>query len=172
MKEKNGYVYFASCSPGYLKVGFSINPIERVYMVGKQRGYPEDADIKSIQFVRCLRGQTLDELIWHADLSKFRAKGHLEWYRDSTEARAALSPFCIGADYFLRNREGAGVDPKSSRFIGIKELETRIHADRVTLRALLVTGRIPGIKIRIGKLRKWVVMESVVAKAQQPEYWA
>lgn len=169
-KETKGYVYLASCSPGYLKVGFSVNPIERVYAIGRHHGYPKDADIKTIQFVRCLPGETFDEFLWHVRMSEFRAKGHLEWYRDSKEAREVLSPFCVGADYFLRNREGSRVDPKSNSFLGTKELEKLIHADRETLRALLFAGRIPGIQV--GKRKKWVVMESVIAKAQQPEYWA
>jgi hypothetical protein len=86
------YVYFASCEPGYLKIGCSGDPPDRVLrtlqagITGKR---PEDAKLTTLKFIGGFRGDRIDERRWHRYFSQFKIVG--EWFRYDEECQKRVS---------------------------------------------------------------------------------
>lgn len=88
-----GYIYALSCSPGYIKIGFSNDPESRYGSIkrgGSQR--PADAKIESLKPIGYTQGTRADESGLHLKAAPYRAHGKgREWYRDTTELRDVLA---------------------------------------------------------------------------------
>lgn len=68
---KSGFVYFIKADSGKIKIGWSVDPIERLKTL--QTGSPE-----ILTLIGCIRGTREDEGVFHRMFKHYRL--HCEWF--------------------------------------------------------------------------------------------
>ena len=81
MKETSGYVYFAECEPGYVKIGYSTDPIRRLVSIRNTCSLliPSDANLHTLRLIGVTPVNRYREGQIHRDLATHKVIG--EWFR-------------------------------------------------------------------------------------------
>jgi hypothetical protein len=101
-----GFVYFAYCQPGYLKIGFTTrSPQGRICHIRNGRSLaPQDARLGTIRLVGFKAGRMADEVQWHHKLAHLLAvipqkNGHTEWFVADRKLMRRIERLQLRHDY-------------------------------------------------------------------------
>ena len=91
MKETSGYVYFAECEPGYVKIGYSTDPIRRLVSIRNTCSLliPPDANLHTLRLIGVTPVNRYREGQIHRDLATHKVIG--EWFRLTPASAGSLS---------------------------------------------------------------------------------
>lgn len=93
------YIYIATCDPGLIKIGISVNPKQR--MANIVSDLPRAAVRGTMKLRGAFEGTRTDEADLHRRLARFLAGSKLEWYTDCPELQAEVDGmFVIPPSHF------------------------------------------------------------------------
>ncbi len=103
LSERTGWIYFIHCSPGFIKIGFSINPVQRQQTLINQTDttiYPPNIRMVTAECLGIVKGTYALEKELHRMFAAYRTTG--EWFVATEEMLLLLrsinkTPLCLPA---------------------------------------------------------------------------